>query len=243
MNASAPVAETALDYEQASDIELCRLVVRRDAQAVRLITRRNNQRLYRAAWSVLKNRADAEEAVQDGYLKAFAAIGSFDGRAALSTWLTRIIVNEALGRRRTAERRARLLREHDVTDLTDYRESVTGGAERPGDAPPRTPEADMARAQIARLLERAIADLPETFRTVFVLREVEGLSVEETAEALQLPKETVKTRALRARRRLQDALDPDLRDALRGVFPFAGADCDALTDRVLTAWLGAEANS
>jgi RNA polymerase sigma-70 factor (ECF subfamily) len=232
------MAETALDYEQASDIELCRLVVRRDAQAVRLITRRNNQRLFRAAWSILKNRADAEEAVQDGYLKAFAAIETFDGRAALSTWLTRIVVNEALGRRRTAERRTRLLQEHDVTDLAGYRESVMDGPGRHSDNAPRTPEAELARAEIARLLERAIADLPDTFRSVFVLREVEGLSVEETAEALQLPKETVKTRALRARRRLQDALDPDLRDALRGAFPFAGADCDALTERVLTAWLG-----
>jgi RNA polymerase sigma-70 factor, ECF subfamily len=231
------MAETALDYEHASDLELCRLIVRRDRQAVRLVTRRNNQRLYRAAWSVLKNRAEAEEAVQDGYLKAFAAIGSFDGRSSLSTWLTRIVVNEALGRRRTTQRRARLLQAHDVTDIADYRESAMAGAERPGDASPRTPEAEIARAQIARLLERAIGELPETFRTVFVLREVEGLSVEETADALQLPKETVKTRDLRARRRLQDALDPDLRDALRGVFPFAGADCDALTDRVLTAFV------
>ena len=231
------MAETALDYEHASDLELCRLIVRRDRQAVRLVTRRNNQRLYRAAWSVLKNRAEAEEAVQDGYLKAFAAIGSFDGRSSLSTWLTRIVVNEALGRRRTTQRRARLLQAHDVTDIADYRESAMAGAERPGDASPRTPEAEIARAQIARLLEHAIGELPETFRTVFVLREVEGLSVEETADALQLPKETVKTRDLRARRRLQDALDPDLRDALRGVFPFAGADCDALTDRVLTAFV------
>ena len=226
------MAETALDYEHASDVELCRLVVRRDGQAVRLVTRRNNQRLYRAAWSILKNRAEAEEAVQDGYLKAFAAMESFSGRSSLSTWLTRIVVNEVLARRRTAVRRARLLETHDVTDIAGFRESVMDGPERP-----RTPEAEIARAQIARLLERAIGELPETFRTVFVLREVEGLSVEETAEALQLPKETVKTRSLRARRRLQDALDPDLRDALRGVFPFAGADCDALTNRVVTAFL------
>lgn len=232
MNASAPVAETALDYEQATDIELCRLVGERDAQAVRLITRRNNQRLFRAAWSILKNRAEAEETVQDGYLKAFAAIESFDGRAALSTWLTRIVVNEALAKRRTAERRARLLEAHAVTDIADYRENAMNAADQP-----RTPEAEIARAEIARLLEHAIAELPEAFRIVFVLREIEGLSVEETAEALQLRKETVKTRALRARRRLQDALDPDLRDALRGAFPFAGADCDALTERVLTAWL------
>jgi RNA polymerase sigma-70 factor (ECF subfamily) len=223
------MAETALDYEHASDIELCRLVVRRDVQALRLVTRRNNQRLYRAAWSILKNRAEAEEAVQDGYLKAFAAMESFSGRSSLSTWLTRIVVNDALGRRRTAVRRARLLEAHEVTDLAGYREGVMNGAERPSDASPRTPEAELARAE-----------LPETFRTVFVLREVEGLSVEETAEALQLPKETVKTRTLRARRRLQDALDPDLRDALHGVFPFAGADCDALTDRVMTAFLASK---
>ena len=89
------------------------------------------------------------------------------------------------------------------------------------------------RGQVARLLERAIGKLPENFRTVFVLREVEGLSVEETADVLQVPKETVKTRLLRARRRLQQELDPELREALLGAFPFAGADCDRLTERVL----------
>ena len=94
------MAEIALDYARASDVELCRLVVRRDPHAVRLITSRNNQRLYRAAWSVLKHRAEAEEAVQDGYLKAFAAMDSFAGTSSLSTWLTRIVINEA-------ERRAR----------------------------------------------------------------------------------------------------------------------------------------
>jgi RNA polymerase sigma-70 factor (ECF subfamily) len=223
--------EIALDYERASDAELCRLVVRRDPHAVRLITRRNNQRLYRAAWSVLKNRAEAEEAVQDGYLKGFAAIESFTGKSSLSTWLTRIVINEALERRRRAERRARLLRERAVTDLGDYREETMQESETP------SPEAEAMRGQVARLLERAIAKLPEIFRTVFVLREVEGLSVEDTAEALQIAPETVKTRLLRARRRLQQELDPDLREALRGAFPFAGADCDALTERVLAKFL------
>jgi RNA polymerase sigma-70 factor (ECF subfamily) len=226
------MAEIALDYEHPSDAELCRLVVRRDPHAVRLITRRNNQRLYRAAWSVLKNRAEAEEAVQDGYLKAFAAIDSFTGKSSLSTWLTRIVINEALERRRRSERRARLLRERAVTDLEDYREEMMERSER---AP--SPEAETMRGQIAKLLEGAIAKLPEIFRTVFVLREVEGLSVEDTAEALQIAPETVKTRLLRARRRLQQELDPDLREALRGAFPFAGADCDALTARVLAKFL------
>jgi RNA polymerase sigma-70 factor (ECF subfamily) len=226
------MTETALDYERASDAELCRLVVRRDGHAVRLITRRNNQRLYRAAWSVLKNRAEAEEAVQDGYLKAFAAIETFTGKSSLSTWLTRIVINEALERRRRAERRARLLRERAIVDIGDYREETMEGRERPP-----SPEAEAMRGQIAKLLECAIAKLPEIFRTVFVLREIEELSVEDTAEALQISRETVKTRLLRARRRLQQELDADLREALRGAFPFAGADCDALTQRVLTAYL------
>jgi RNA polymerase sigma-70 factor, ECF subfamily len=228
------MAEIALDYEQASDAELCRLVLRRDPHAVRVITRRNNQRLYRAAWSVLKNRAEAEEAVQDGYLKAFARIGSFAGASSLSTWLTRIVVNEALERRRTAARRERLLREQSVATLGDYREQLMQDRERPP-----SPEAETMRGQVAKLLERAIAGLPDEFRTVFVLREVEGLSVEDTAEALQIRQETVKTRLFRARRKLQAALDPELREALRGAFPFAGADCDRLTARVLAKFLAA----
>src|SRR6476620_12170225 len=90
------MAEFALDYEHLTDVELARLVVQRDPHAVRVITRRNNQRLYRAAWSVLRDRAEAEDVVQESYLKAFAAMQGFEGRSALSTWLTRIVINQAL---------------------------------------------------------------------------------------------------------------------------------------------------
>jgi RNA polymerase sigma-70 factor (ECF subfamily) len=193
-----------------------------------VVTRRNNQRLYRAAWSVLRDRAEAEEAVQDAYLKAFAAMASFAGASSLSTWLTRIVINEALERKRRADRRERLLRERSVTDIEDYRESLMGGSETS-----QSPEAETVRRQIGKVLERAIANLPEAFRPVFMLREIEGLSVEETAEALQIPKETVKTRLLRSRRRLQRELDPEIHEALRDTFPFAGRECDALTERVL----------
>jgi RNA polymerase sigma-70 factor, ECF subfamily len=226
------MVEIALVYEHLSDVELARLVLRRDPHAVRLITGRNNQRLYRAAWSVLRNRAEAEEAVQDAYLKAFAAMMSFAGASSLSTWLTRIVINQALERKRTAERRERLLRDRCVTDIDEYRERMMAGLEAS-----QSPDAEVMRRQIAKLLERAIANLPETFRPVFVLREIEGLSVEETAEALQIPKETVKTRLLRSRRRLQRELDPELRDALHDTFPFAGRDCDALTERVVARFL------
>jgi RNA polymerase sigma factor (sigma-70 family) len=122
------MTSVALDYEALTDIELAKLIARRDSLAVRVVTRRNNQRLYRTAWSVLKNRTDAEETVQEGYLKGFAAIDSFAGESSLSTWLSRIVLNEALGRRRSAQRRIRLLREHSIALIDDYRENLMGGS-------------------------------------------------------------------------------------------------------------------
>ena len=224
--------DAARDYEALTDLELAGRIAERDALAVRLVTKRNNQRLYRTAWSVLKNRADAEEALQDGYLKAFTSIGSFAGKSSLNTWLTRIVLNEALGRRRSAQRRERQLRQQSVAVIDEYREKLMAGS-----FAALSPEADAARNQVAKLLETAIAELPEAFRIVVMLRDVDGLSVEETAEALQIPTETVKTRLLRARRRLQVALAPTLQDALRGAFPFAGAACDAMTERVLIRFI------
>ena len=105
-----------------------------------------------------------------------------------------------------------------------------------GSSSQAAPDSALAREQLLRLLERAIAALPETFRTVFVIRDVEGLSVEETAEALDILPATVKTRHLRARRRLQEALEPEIASALGGAFPFAGADCAAMTERVVAAF-------
>ena len=124
------MASVALSYETLSDIELARRIAQRDSIAAGLVIKRNNQRLYRAAWSVLKDRWEAEEAVQDGYLKAFAAIGSFAGKSSLSTWLTRIVLNEALGRRRSAQRRSRQLREQSVAIIEEYREKLMAGSNR-----------------------------------------------------------------------------------------------------------------
>jgi len=224
--------QTKSDYATLSDSELASHIAARDVAAVRLVTGRNNQRLFRTAWSILKDHSEAEEAVQDGYLKAFDAIGTFAGRSSLSTWLTRIVVNEALSRRSRAQRRARLLNQESVLVLEEYREKLMAGSVT------QSPEKVLMRRQIAKLLETAIARLPETFRPVFVLREIEGLSVEDTAEVLQIPEETVKTRLFRARRRLQKELDPELCGALSETFPFAGADCEALTNRVITRFCG-----
>ena len=216
------------NHTTLSDLELASRIAAADVAAVRLVTGRNNQRLYRTAWSILKDRSEAEEAVQDGYMKAFYAIKTFSGSSSLSTWLTRIVVNEALDRRRRAQKRSRMLNQELVLVLEEYREKLMAGSHS------HSPEKILMRRQIAKLLETAIARLPDTFRPVFVLREIEGLSVEDTAEALQIPEETVKTRLFRARRRLQKELDPELCGALSETFPFAGADCEAMTERVLT---------
>ncbi len=220
-------ARARIDYRSIDDAELARLCAGRDADAVRHVLASNNQRLFRAAWSILKDRAEAEEAVQAAYVSAFSSMDRFEGRSSLSTWLTRIVVNEALGRLRSERRRRARLEAEGVPVLDTYRERLMAGSET---APP---DAAVAREQLRRLLEHAIAQMPEIFRTVFVLREVEGLSVEATAEALDIPAATVKTRFLRARKRLQESLAPEVHDALTGTFPFAGADCAALTERVL----------
>ena len=220
-------AQAKLDYSVLKDAELAGLCARRDPEAVRQVITENNQRLFRAAWSILKDRGEAEEAMQAAYLSAFTSIDRFEGRSSLTTWLTRIVINEALGRVRSKRRRRALLGAEGVPVLDTYREKLMAGSETP------LPDAAVAREQLRRLLERAVAGLPEIFRTVFVLREIEGLSVEDTSEALEIPAATVKTRLLRAKRRLQEALAPEVHEALTGTFPFAGADCAALTKRVM----------
>lgn len=221
-----------LDYEAMDDVALASRFAARDATAVRIITGRNNQRLFRVAWSILKDHAEAEDAVQAAYLRAFAAINGFKGDAALSTWLTRIVINEALGRLRTLRRRRELIDGRSVVAIEEYRDKLMRGST------PSSPEQAVAREQLRRLLERAIGDLPDEFRVAFVLREIEQVSVNEAAEALGIPAATVKTRCLRARRRLQKALASELESVIAGTFAFAGADCAAMTERVIGA-LGA----
>ena len=231
-------AEAGLDYERLDDAALAARLAARDPLAVRLITARNNQRLYRAAWSILKNRAEAEDAVQSAYLRAFAGIDGFEARSSLSTWLTRIVINEALGRVRAAKRRRASLDQESVVVLDDYREKLMQGS-----TSPTLPDGSVALAQIRQMLEDAITRLPDPFRLVFMLREVEGLSVDEAADALGLAPATVKTRHFRARRQLQEQLAPELKSALVGTFPFLGPDCEALTRRVLSGMDAAPAIS
>ncbi len=219
--------DAARDYEHLSELDLVDRAYARDPQAIRLITTRNNQRLYRAAWSVLRNRADAEEAVQDAYVKAFSGM-PFEGRSSLATWLTRIALNEALARKRANEARKRSLAEADITQIDDYRENLMSVAFR-------SPEFQMLRAELAKAIEAAIARLPDDFRTVIVLRDIEDMSVDETADALDLLPATVKTRHLRARRRMRQEIDPDFRAVLAETLRFDGANCEAMTARTIAA--------
>ena len=217
--------DAARDYEHLSELDLAARARARDPRAIRLVTKRNNQRLFRAAWSVLRNRADAEEAVQDAYIKAFTT-ARFEGRSSLGTWLTRIVLNEALARKRALQAQKRSLAEADIAQIDDYREKLMSVAFR-------SPEFQMLRVELAKAIEAAIARLPEDFRTVLVLRDIEGMSVEETAESLDILAATVKTRHLRARQRLRRDIDPDFRAVLAETLRFDGANCEAMTARAI----------
>jgi RNA polymerase sigma-70 factor (ECF subfamily) len=197
----------------------------RDETAIRTIVRRYNQRLYRLARSILKDDTDAEDAVQQAYVKAFAGIGAFRGESRLGTWLSRIVINVALD----AARKRR-----PTMELLDA-EAGLGEEGLETGAPSLDPERSLAQREIGVLMERAIDALPPAFRTVLVARVVEGMSIEETAELLDIRPETVKTRLHRARSMVKQALEQQLGPALTGVFPFLGWRCDRMADAVVAA--------
>lgn len=200
--------------------------------AERLI-QQHNRALWRIARSILRDDGDAEDALQEAYLRAFSRIGDFRGESSLATWLARITINEALRRRE--------LRRASV-DLEEAGDETTPAFEgRWGGMPIATPEQAAARAEVRLLVEHAVDALPAPFRLVFVMRVIEQMSIEETAEALGIPPATVKTRLHRANQQLREALGKEFAAALEGAFPFAGARCERLTRAVL-ARLSAAAN-
>jgi RNA polymerase sigma-70 factor (ECF subfamily) len=223
---TAAVAAERLDV--VDDRALVELARGGDGTAVRLIMQRHNRRLYRAARSVLGDEAEAEDVVQEAYTRAFTHLDSFRGEAQLSTWLTRIALNEALGRRR---RRRPFVDIKDIDAIND--QGVARVIYLPTAHQESDPEAAAARAEVRRLLERAVDQLPDSFRVVFMLRDIEDMSIEETASHLGLRPETVKTRLHRARRLLRQSLDRTLSSALADVFPCAGARCARITEAVL----------
>lgn len=213
----------------ASDAGLAARAAAGTQDALIALMRRHNQLLYRTARSILKDDADAEDAVQEAYLHAFRSIDAFRGEASLSTWLVRIVVNESLARLRARRRRT------EVIWLAG--DAGGGGEDAEADAmsehPSMQPERAALNADLRRLLERRIDELPDAFRTVFVLRAVQDMSVEETARCLDLAPATVRTRYFRARALLREALARNVDLGIDSAFSFAGERCDRIVAGVL----------
>lgn len=212
----------AVAFDRLGDAELIARIKAGDGRAMEALMRRHNRVLYRTARAILRNDTEAEDAVQDAYIQAYKAIDRFRGESKLSTWLVRIAANEALMRRRRNARLAEVV-------------PIDGTVEEPEPDMDRQegPERAALRAQMRRLLEARIDELPDGYRTVFMLRGVEELSVEETAAALDMPQATVRTRYFRARGLLREALARDIDLTMEDAFGFAGARCDRIVESVL----------
>lgn len=216
------------DCDALSEAVLIGLARQGEESAVRALIKRNNRRLFRVALAVVRDNAEAEDIVQETYVRAFTGLGSFRGDAALSTWLTRIALNEALGQ---------LRRRRPTTGLEELDTARGPGGGQvimfPISSAPESPFDQLARGQMRKLLEQAVDDLPEAFRIVFILRDIEEMSAEETAGQLALKVETVKTRLHRARRLLRTALEKRLSTTFSELFPVDGARCERMVDRVV----------
>jgi len=197
-----------------------------DEAAFETIMRRHNQLLFRTARSILKSDAAAEEAVQDAFLRAWLALDSFRAASKLSTWLVRIVTNEALGRLRRAK--VRTIPLEDAMTSPDPKMQLALA-----DTPGSGPELSASREQVRSLIEQQIDLLPDDYRTAFVLREVEGLSARDVAEALDIPVATVRTRAFRARKLLREGLVGKVEADLGGAFAFDGERCDRIVAQVI----------
>ena len=214
------------DYGALDDAELVRRAVARDGGALRAIMKIYNRRLYRLARGIVRNDAEAEDVVQEAYFRAFTHLGDFRGDSSLATWLSRIAINEALGRLRS---------QRPTVDLVTFEAQRTPAEiiRFPLTSKSDDPEQTMAQRQILQLVEEATDKLPEVYRVVFITRVIEGMSVEETAEILNLRPETVKTRLHRARRLVREQLDKQIGPVLMDAFPFAGRRCERVTTTVL----------
>jgi RNA polymerase sigma-70 factor (ECF subfamily) len=211
------------------DLVLARRVAGGDLNAFEHIMRRHNRMLYRAARSILRDDAEAEDCLQSAYLLAYQSIATFAGQAKLSTWLARIVINEALGRKRRVARHGAVIPLDSVADA----ETLAHTAPAAFAAAAAGPETEAMRHELGSLIERRVDALPEAFRAVFVLRALEELSVEETAALLDIPEATVRSRFFRARSMLRESLAREVDTALAEAFAFAGARCDRIVAAVL----------
>lgn len=211
----------------APDDELARRAAAGEHGAFEALMRRHNRTLFRTARAILRDDAEAEDALQEAYLQAYHALPGYRAEARFTTWIARIVANEALMRLRKQNRRAQIVPMQSA-DATPGLEDLSD------DQMDKRPEPSAERAEARRLLEKQIDALPDAYRAVFMLRAVEELSVEEAAAVLQIPEATVRTRFFRARSLLREALAQKIDLAYADAFAFAGERCDRIVAAVLT---------
>lgn len=216
--ASAPPGAAPLD-----DLELVTRLRAGELHLFELLMRRYNQRLFRVARAVLHDDAEAEDVLQEAWVRAYAAFGGFEGRSSVATWLIRITLHEAFARLRRKRRFVAI----DAEDTMGSRSNPPAVDAHP------SPEQQASTLELRAALERAVDTLPDGLRAVFVLREVEEMSTAETADALGLSAENVKVRLHRARAALRGELERRLGGTLRELWGFDGARCDRVVAAVL----------
>lgn len=218
-----PTRAPEVDMTRLADAEIAARAVAGDSGAFAALMRRYNRKLYRAARGVTGDDAEAEDVVQEAWTRAYAHLSSYRNESSLATWLVRIALNEALGRKRRAK---------PTVELDEAMENQTSSVISFPSCTP-DPESILSRMQVRLRLERAIDTLPPDFRAVFVLRVIEDMSGTEVAQQLAIPEATAKTRLHRARTMLRKELEKDFGSVLSDVFPFDGARCNRMTERVL----------
>jgi RNA polymerase sigma-70 factor (ECF subfamily) len=218
MGITGPSDADALPFPTLSDSEIVRRVRAGDLASFEVLIRRHNQRIYRAARAILRDQTEVEDVMQQTYVNAFTHLHQFEERSRFSTWLTRIAVNEAIGRRQ---------RMHQGTH-------ATGDEVAAAISPQPTPEHLAYAGELQRLLEEAVDGLPDAYRAVFMLRDIEGLSTSETGDALELGDEAVKTRLHRARAMLRSVVASRIGGAANSAFRFHAPRCDRVVAVVLS---------
>jgi RNA polymerase sigma-70 factor (ECF subfamily) len=203
---------------ELTDDEIVRRVVAGERELFELLLRRYNQRIYRAVRALLRNPDDAEDVMQQAYVSAYRALHQFEGRAAFATWLTKIALREAAARNRKSNAHLHAVPEDTMSEIPE---------------PGPDPESRAVAADLMQHVEAEVAALPESYRSVLLLREVEGLSTEETAACLDLSTDVVKTRLHRARTMLRDALYRRAGLGLQTIFTFGSKRCDSVVVRVM----------
>jgi RNA polymerase sigma-70 factor (ECF subfamily) len=207
-----------------TDEEVVRRVLDGDALLFEVLMRRHNQRIYRAIRSILREDSETEDVMQETYFRAYKHLSQFEGRARFSTWITRIAVNEAIQRSMAQSRFSPLEPEQQ-----EIEENMMPGFQQ--NSP--TPESNVAHSEIGAILEKAILELPDAYRTVVVLRDIEQMSTAETAEALSLSESNVKVRLHRAHELLRDELMRIAGTARAQAFGFHASRCDRVVNAVL----------